>query len=79
MFTYIRNRITHETGEDRTKLGAISFEARVEAKELGLWYVEMALLSLFGFNGQHYKRFLNGGPADRVEFVPWVKAATPSS
>lgn len=75
MFTYIRNRITHETGEDRAKLGAISFEARIEAKELGLWYVEMALLSLFGFNGQHYMRFRHGQPIDRVAYVPWVKVA----
>ncbi len=73
MFTYIRNRITHETGEDRIKLSAISFDARIEAKELGLWYVEMTFLRIFGFNGQHYMRFRNGGPADRVAYVPWVK------
>jgi len=78
MFTYIRNRIVHATEEDRAKLSAISFAARVEAKELGLWYVEMTLLSLFGFNQQYYKRFRHGQPADRVEYVPWVKAATPS-
>jgi hypothetical protein len=73
MFTYIRNRIVHATEEDRAKLGSISFEARIEAKELGLWYVEMALLSLFGFTGHHYVRFRHGEPGDRVAYVPWVK------
>jgi hypothetical protein len=79
MFTYIRNRIAHATEEDRRKLSTIPFEARVEAKWLGLWYLELALLRLFGYNRQYYVRFLHGGPADRVAFVPWVKAATRSS
>ena len=67
IFTYIRNRITHETGEDRTKLAAITNGARIEAKQLGLWYLEMSLLKIFGFTGQHYKRFRHGQPADRVD------------
>jgi hypothetical protein len=71
IFTYIRNRITHATGVDRAKLGSISFEARVEAKDLGLWYVEMVLLRLFGFNGEYYMRFRHGSPANRVMRVPW--------
>jgi len=71
IFTYIRNRITHAAEVNRAKLDSISFEARVEAKELGLWYVEMVLLRLFGFNGVYYMRFSRGSPADQIMRVPW--------
>jgi hypothetical protein len=50
----------------------VPFEARLQARELGIWYVEMALLYLigYGYNGEYNDRLA------RVKGVspPWIKS-----
>ncbi len=47
----------------------VPFEARIEAEELGLWYVEMSLLYLFGYEGEYNDRLSR---AQDVK-MPWAK------
>ena len=48
-----------------------------EARNLGLWYIELSLLRLFGFQGRYASR-VNKRPlrVGNVQFVPWRKEAS---
>jgi hypothetical protein len=50
----------------------VSFEAMIQAKELGIWYVEMALLYLIGYGycGEYNDRLAR----EKAVTVPWVKS-----
>lgn len=65
----LRNAIIHPK---KTDLAPISVDARMEVRELGLWYIEMALLRIFGYEGEYYQRFLGGWPDDVRAKVPWA-------
>jgi hypothetical protein len=59
-----------EDGDSKNPV--VPFEARIQAKELGIWYVELALLYLIGYGYQ-------GAYDDRLTkkkgvTVPWVKS-----
>jgi hypothetical protein len=45
-------------------------KARIEAEELGLWYVEMSLLYLFGYEGEFNDRLTK---VQGIR-VPWAKS-----
>ena len=64
----IRNNLIHE---DMT-LGLLQPEVYIQAKELGLWYVEIMLLHEFGYQGPCWNR-----TKQLVEPVPWASAAGP--
>ncbi len=64
-FTAIRNSIIHP---DPGTLSA-SHDAIVEARQLGLWYLEVALLKLFGHTGKYGNR-LKRGRVGEVEDLP---------
>jgi hypothetical protein len=71
-FCAIRNNITHAAPENRERLTDISVAARVEARELGLWYVELILLRLFNYKGQYFNRLPRGIRwIGDLEPVPW--------
>jgi hypothetical protein len=42
--------------DDNVSHPPVLFQIRCEAKELGLWYVVMSLLSLFGYEGKYNDR-----------------------
>jgi hypothetical protein len=46
-----------------------SFWLRVEALNLGLWYLELSLLSLFEYQGNYINRLKSG----KLEAVPWAE------
>ena len=57
--------------------GVLSGDIYHEAKELGLWYVEMILLKLFGYQGKYSNR-LTQKWRGQVELVPWAHTSASS-
>ena len=72
VFVKVRNNITHSDPDNRNVLSEIPVAARVEAWELGLWYLELVLLRLFNYQGEYFYRLRSG---DRyfgdLDTVPW--------
>ena len=65
----IRNAIVHSQIEKRKKLNSLSFEIRYEALKLSVWYVEISLLKILGFEG----KYNNQTSKAYDEYVPWSK------
>ena len=63
----IRNDLAHA----EMKKGILSFEAYRQARELGLWYIELLLLELFEYSGLYSNRLTRKWTGD-VETVPWA-------
>lgn len=68
-FVEILNLVVHPRGG----LLATPKSDRRQAKDLGLWYLELVLLSLFGYRGQYCNRLLDHKSGGRWEVVPWAK------
>ena len=70
----IRNDLVHSD----SKYGPFTETALLEAKNLGLHYIELMLLRLSGYTGRYMNRLksrtLYGSP---VENVPWAPSGTP--
>ena len=62
----MRNDLIHSEMKFETPPGDIYFQAR----ELGLWYVELMLLDRFGYAGQYGNRLAQEWQG-QVEHVPW--------
>ena len=67
MLVKMRNDLIHSQMEFETLPGDIYFQAR----QLGLWYVELLLLRIFDYKAQPRKSLI---PRIRgeVELVPWA-------
>ena len=63
----LRNNLIHSQMKFETPRGDIYFQAR----ELGLWYVELLLLQIFDYRGNHGNR-LSQECRGEVELVPWA-------
>jgi hypothetical protein len=63
----IRNTITHPTPANRAKYSSHTNQARYEAWQIGLWYLELCILRVFGYQGTYRNRCTG-----KVEQVPWV-------
>ena len=57
--------------------GILSGDVYHEARELGLWYVEMLLLKLFDYQGEYSNR-LTQKWRGQVELVPWAHTSASS-
>ena len=66
----IRNDLAHP----QMKKGVLSPHAYRDARALGLWYTELLLLELFGYNGLYSNRLTRKWTGD-VETVPWARPA----
>lgn len=68
VLTEVRNNLIHpdHIWED------ISGNFEYETWNLAQWYIELALLAVFGFNGQYGNRLINGRPTYMVKSVPWA-------
>ena len=64
----IRNSIVHAHAD----LGQPSIGAYPEAKQLGLWYVELLLLKMFKYTGKYASRLTDVQQAGATELVPWA-------
>ncbi|SHF52115.1 hypothetical protein SAMN02746089_02080 [Caldanaerobius fijiensis DSM 17918] len=74
LFTEIRNSIVHPVKKEKVK--ALSFEDRWKAHELGLWYLELTILRLLGYDGDYVNRLKSidhGLWEGSVEKVPWSR------
>jgi hypothetical protein len=70
----VRNTLVHP--RRREVLTPTSPPVRIQARQLGLRYIELALLALCGYQGKYVNR-LHRGPTipDATETVPWAAAA----
>ncbi len=67
IFSELRNAIVHaKDKKDRPLLHKVPKEAREEALDLGLWYLELCLLKMLDHKGE-YKNRINL----KYEMVPW--------
>lgn len=66
---YIRNAIVHAQLEKRKKLADIPDVVIYQALELTLWYIEMTLLNMLGYNSVYRDR---RSEVNREILVPWV-------
>lgn len=69
--TAIRNRLTHPKKKGKsTNILKYSNEERIEAYRLSIWYLELCLLRLFGYEGVYANRlkFIWEGDYDKL---PW--------
>lgn len=71
-FTWIRNKIVHPSPENRRKLFDSPSPAKVEAWELGLWYLELVLLHFCDYQGIYTNRLLKSRGQVGEELVPWA-------
>ncbi|OXT09526.1 hypothetical protein CE561_00750 [Thermoanaerobacterium thermosaccharolyticum] len=74
LFTEIRNSIVHPVKKE--KVNALSFDDRWKAHELGLWYLELTILRLLGYNGYYVNRLKSIDHSlweGNIEKVPWYK------
>ena len=72
ILTEIRNFIAHSGNpKKRQKFLMQPESARFEAYMLGLWYLELILLSLFDYQAPYYNRLRRGNIGD-VERGPWL-------
>jgi len=67
-FTFVRNRIVHPPKSASTRERLPYYEAYSLAK----WYVEMAVLSACGYDGEYSNRTLPRRWVGQVERVPWA-------
>lgn len=66
-FTEMRNYLVHS----EHRYYPLDFSSAIyDANRLGLWYLELSLLNLFGYSGKYYNR-LKMGWIGEVEDVPW--------
>lgn len=72
IFVKVRNNITHSEPTNREVLSEIPVAARVEAWQLGLWYLELILLRLFDYQGEYFNRLRRGVRSfGDLDTVPW--------
>ena len=69
----IRNSIVHSNAN----LGQPSIDAYHEAKQLGLWYIELLLLKMFKYTGEYASRLTDVQRAGATEPVPWASGGQP--
>jgi hypothetical protein len=65
----LRNSIVHPDHHNTQRLQNYPIPARVEALIIGLWYLELVLLKLFGYGGAYANR-LNAQFVSQTEMVP---------
>jgi hypothetical protein len=62
----------HPRRSHRAKIARTGTPARIEALMLGLTFVELVLLRLFGYSGMYDKRWGGDTIEERRSAVPWA-------
>jgi hypothetical protein len=71
--TKIRNALVHADPTKRACVLGAAKEAMIDAWSLGQWYLELALLWLFDYQGAYSNRLRRGGwSTEAIEPVPWT-------
>ena len=68
IITEMRNSLVHPSR--RKRLTATPLQTRIDLQEMALWYAELALLRLIGYQGDYANR-LGAKMTGIVEKVPW--------
>lgn len=76
VFVKIRNALVHGQGVKRAELKKITLIAQYQALQLGIWYVELALLYILGYQGKYNNRASGKQWKDTGELVPWMNDKT---
>jgi len=69
--------VAHPTSSNAAELQSVTPRARFEAWYLALWYVELALLKLLGYDGQYNNRLNLDGWEGEYASVPWAPQSAP--
>jgi len=67
----VRNHIMHSTSVKRKELAALGKMAKLEAKHLGLQYLELSFLAIIGYNGAYSDRTKFNRILGQDQVVPW--------
>lgn len=71
-FVDMRNILVHADPKRRQRIKAHP-DALIDARDLGLWYVELLLLNACGYNGRYSNRLIRGvWRGQEVQPVPWA-------
>lgn len=70
-FTAIRNWTVHSTPQKRDRIRNLTNQAILEAWKLGLWYIELILLSLLKYEGVYHNRLRPNRNQLDAEAIPW--------
>lgn len=71
--TETRNALIHANPKKRKRLLNRSFYEKMDIVNLGLWYLELILLRIFGYKGKYLSRVARKEFKDQnIETVPWV-------
>lgn len=70
-FTKIRNALVHGQETKRTELRKIDLKAKYQALQLGIWYVELALLFILDYKGNYRNRTDGNLWRNTGILVPW--------
>ena len=74
-FVLIRNSEVHSQERRRKDIKNLGWNVKFEALELGLWYVEVAMLNILRFEGKYYNRCsLARVSGDGEELSPYLKS-----
>ncbi|WP_316776580.1 hypothetical protein [Pedobacter antarcticus] len=72
VFVKIRNALVHGQESKRAELKKITPKAKYQALQLGIWYVELALLYILGYKGKYNNRTDGNAWRNTGVLVPWV-------
>ncbi|WP_316789648.1 hypothetical protein [Pedobacter frigoris] len=70
-FVKIRNALVHGQETKRADLRKINHRAKYQALQLGIWYVELALLYILGYKGKYKNRTDGNTWRNTGTLVPW--------
>ncbi len=76
----LRNAYVHPSPNSRKRLDRTDPQAQYQAWVLSMYFLELILLHLFGFNGEFSSRLVSGGwKGGEVRRVPWSMPPAPTS
>lgn len=71
IIVWIRNCLVHGNKPKREDLVKVDLKVRNEALQLGLWWVELALLYILGYNEKYASRTRENKWRGEGDYVPW--------
>ena len=71
----LRNNIVHPEHRWEPGFSSIPVAVMEDLLNLGMWYLELVLLALFGYSGEYHNRLRREVHLSRIERVPWAQAA----
>ncbi len=71
--TETRNALIHANLKKRQRLLKRSFVEKIDIVNLGLWYLELVLLNIFGYRGKYLSRVAHQEfKHENIQTVPWI-------